>query len=97
MLPRIKEIIGVHPYIIKSMWTDGKIRDTDLNSLINKEGSVFNQLKNESLFLKAKLDREARTVYWENLLKMVDLDGKEIDVPLDVCPDVLLSLSKEVD
>ena len=98
MLPRIKSILSVEPYLITCLWTTGEVRIIDLEKeLKGKEvenNPVLSKLMNEEIFKSVKVDSDSGTVFWDNLMPFVDLDGTIKVGPLDFCPDVLYSLSK---
>lgn len=95
MNPRVKEILSVEPFVIRSLWTDDQIRFTDFRQLLaeyaGNEESVFDKILHADVFMQAKTD--GRTIYWENMTEMVDYDGTLIPSPLDFCPDVLFANS----
>ena len=97
MLPRIKNILSVEPFSIKVLWNTGEIRVIELEKEL-KTGtpSVFEKLLDKKTFSSVKLDEEAGTIYWENLLNYKDLDGTIKPGPLDFCPDVLYELSTPI-
>jgi hypothetical protein len=68
MNPRIKEILSIKPFIIKSLWTDGEVRVTDFGKFLAEyEGnseSMFGKLLQPETFTQAKTD--GRTILWEN-------------------------------
>ncbi len=92
MLPRIKSILSAEPYSIKCLWTTGEIRTIEFENELKSEG--LSKLLDKIIFASVKLDMEAGTIYWDNLLNYTDLDGLIKSGPLDFCPDVLYALSK---
>ena len=95
MLPRIKNIISTDSYSIKCLWNTGEIRVIELEQEILTNGqSVISKLSDKNTFASVKLDSEAGTIYWDGLLNYTDIDGTIKSGPLDLCPDVLYSLSK---
>jgi hypothetical protein len=52
-------------------------------------------LKNKKRFSEAKCD--GTTLYWENGIKMKDIDGKEKPGPLDIDPEVLFEMSVSIE
>ena len=98
MNPRIKKILSTEPFIIKALWSDDKVRTIDfkffLRDYMDKKDSLFFKILQPETFVNAKTD--GRTIYWENMTKMKDYDGQEIDAPLDFCPDVLFEQSQLV-
>ncbi|SDE71396.1 hypothetical protein SAMN04487996_106281 [Dyadobacter soli] len=93
--PRIKEILAIEPFIIKSRWTDGQVRVTDFGKfLVEYQGSresPFGRILQPEIFIQAKTD--GRTILWDNMTEMEDYDGTVIPAPLDFCPDVLFQNS----
>jgi hypothetical protein len=98
MLPRIKNIISVEYLKVKTLWNTGEIREINFNNLLSeyqsKPESIFYKLFDKQTFLAVKTDK--RTLYWENLGKIQDYDGKLKLAPLDFCPDVLYENSVEI-
>jgi hypothetical protein len=95
MNPRVKEILFIKPFVIKSLWTDGQIRMTDFGKFLadyngNNE-SLFGKIFQPEIFMQAKTD--GRTILWENLAEIEDYDGRIVPAPLDFCPDVLFENS----
>lgn len=95
MNPRVKEILSIKPFVIKSLWTDGQIRATNFGKFLaeykgNTE-SLFGKLLQPETFNQAKAD--GRTIFWESMTKIEDYDGALIPAPLDFCPDVLFENS----
>jgi hypothetical protein len=95
MNPRVREIVDVKLFIIKALWSDGKVRVTDfgvfLSEYFEKKESIYFKILNESTFALAKTD--GRTIYWDDITLIKDYDGKYIPSPLDFDPDVLLEQS----
>ena len=55
--------------------------------------SAYRSLLDPHTFCRARLDAESRTVCWDGLAVEVTGEGTEQPAPLDLCPDVLYSLS----
>lgn len=95
MNPRVRKIISIENFSIKALWSDDQIRLTDFSKFLSeyfeKKDSTYFKILNEPTFQKAKTD--GRTIYWENLVEILDTDGKLISAPLDFCPDVLFDES----
>ncbi|MEO6281754.1 MAG: hypothetical protein ABIN80_19195 [Dyadobacter sp.] len=93
--PRVREIVAVKPFIIKALWSDGKVRMTDFGIFLfeyfQKEESIYFKILNENTFSLAKTD--GRTIYWEDMTQVRDYDGSFIPAPLDFDPDVLFEQS----
>jgi hypothetical protein len=100
MLPRITLIESVQPYTIRTLWTTGETRDIDFHPLLQpyalRPESSLGRLLDPQIFERAKLDPEAQTIYWEDLIQMRLPDGNMIPAPLDFCPDVLFDNSRIV-
>ena len=102
MLPRILNIINIHPYKIVCGWTNGEIRMIDFEPLINKYKqqkkltNAYFKLNHVPLFLQVQLDKIMGTLFWPNLITMTDYDGAIKTAPFDICPDMLYSMSKIV-
>jgi hypothetical protein len=93
--PRVKEIVSIKPFIIKVLWSDGKVRKTDFGTFLSeyfqKKESVYFKILNENAFALAKTD--GRTIYWDDMTQVRDYDGSYIPAPLDFDPDVLFEQS----
>lgn len=98
MLPRIRQILSVDPYKVTCLWSTGEVREIDLQPFLadsaGKPGSPVNQLVDKHLFEQVKTD--GRTLYWDNLLTMIDYDGTRKPAPLDFDPDVMYERSRLV-
>jgi hypothetical protein len=101
MLPRIKSIEFVKPYIIRALWTTGELREIDFNSILkpytSKPESSIGRLLDPEIFVQAKVSPECQTICWDGLIKMRLKDGSTIPAPLDFCPDVLFENSRQID
>ncbi|HYF03993.1 MAG TPA: hypothetical protein VEC36_11485 [Patescibacteria group bacterium] len=97
-MKRIVRILSAEPFRVTCEWSDGEIRETDLSEKLREwaqeDGSVFKKLLDETAFSQVQIDPVAKTLSWANLLKMKDIDGNEVDAPLEICPDVLYDLSR---
>ncbi|MCE7067695.1 hypothetical protein [Dyadobacter sp. CY326] len=95
MNPRVKKILSIEPFVIKALWSDDKVRTIDfglfLSEYFQKEQSLYHKILDKNRFLEAKTD--GRTIYWDDLVEIIDYDGKSIPAPLDFCPDVLFQQS----
>ncbi|WP_018623092.1 DUF2442 domain-containing protein [Spirosoma luteum] len=96
MLPRIRQIISVKPYKVICLWSTGEVREVDLQPMLaestTKPYSPVNKLLDKKLFTQVKTD--GRTLYWDDLLTMIDYDGSEHPAPLDFDPDVIYERSR---
>lgn len=72
-LVRVKKARHVRDYVIEFTFTDGSVREIDLDRYL--WGPVFERVRNLDYFRKFKVDRESGTIVWPN--------GADID------PDVL--------
>ena len=99
MLPRIRQILSVYPYKVTCLWNTGEVREVDLQPFLTdsatKPNSPVNGLIDKQLFEQVKTD--GRTLYWDNLLTMIDYDGIRKPAPLDFDPDVLYKKSRLVE
>ncbi len=97
MLPRIESIISVDGYSVTTKWNTGEIRSIDfrpvLEPYMDKSNSTLGRLSDPDTFAKVKLDPEAKTLFWDDLLIQRNPDGSTEPAPLDFCPDVLFSRS----
>ncbi|RRB00147.1 DUF2442 domain-containing protein [Larkinella rosea] len=94
MLPRIKQILLIEPYKVICLWNTGEVREVDLQTAINesKPQSPVAKLVDKQLFKQVKTD--GRTLYWDDLLTMIDYDGSRKPAPLDFDPDVMYERSR---
>ncbi|MCE7062857.1 DUF2442 domain-containing protein [Dyadobacter sp. CY343] len=99
MNPRIKEIVSIDAFVITVLWSDNIVRAIDFGEFLaeyfEKPESVYYQLLQANTFKKAKTD--GKTIYWDDLIEIIDYDGKPIAAPLDFDPDVLFNISKPLD
>jgi hypothetical protein len=70
---RIKKARPVRDYVVEFTFTDGTVREIDLDSYL--WGPVFEAVREPNYFQRLKVDRESGTIVWPN--------GADID------PDVL--------
>lgn len=86
MLRLVKRIIGAKDFSLILEFNTGEIRAVDLRSKLLEwsryRDSRFRPLLDSDYFGRAKLDAELETVYWES--------------GIDLCPDVLYSMSQTV-
>lgn len=97
MLPRVKTILSVEPYKITCLWNTGEVREVDFKPYLTefKPQSPIARLADKRLFSEVKTD--GRTLYWDNLLTMIDYDGSQHSAPLNFDPDVMYQRSRLVD
>ena len=93
MLPRVRTILSVEPYKITCLWNTGEVREVGFQPYIveSKPQSPIARLADKQLFSEVKTD--GRTLYWDNLLTMIDYDGSQHPAPLDFDPDVMYEQS----
>ncbi len=97
MNPRVKSIIEIHPFSVTLEWTNGEVTTIDFKRFLARElnkKSVFSKLFQPEIFLTVKTD--GRTLYWDSLAEIINVDGSKKAGPLDFCPDVLYNFSKIV-
>jgi hypothetical protein len=91
----IEKIIEVKPFSVKVLWNDGNIRNIDFkNYLKNKSQdteSSYNQLLDYKIFSRVKCD--GTTLFWENLIQYIDIDGVQKSGNLDISPELLYELA----
>jgi hypothetical protein len=80
----IKNIVKVEPFHLILEFDKNEIRKVNLEPEFRKWSktpeSKFKELLNPEQFKKVRLNKEIESIYWEN--------------GIDLCPDVLYSLSK---
>ncbi len=85
MIHLVKEIIKVEPFKITLRFNNDELRRIELEEKLRERtkspDSKFNELLNSNYFATVKLNKELETIYWDN--------------GIDLCPDVLYSLSKK--
>jgi len=96
MLPRVQKILAVEPYKVVCLWNTGEVREVDFEPYFveTKPHSPINKLADRQVFNNVKTD--GRTLYWDNLLTMIDYDGSHHPAPLDFDPDVMYQRSQIV-
>ena len=98
MLHRIQKIISALPYTIVCEWTNGEIREIEMEDKIKEwatpEQSIYKVLLDKNIFIKVSLDSDSKTLFWDGLLKMHDTSGKQVTAALDLDPEVLYRMSK---
>lgn len=84
MIHLVKQIKSVEPYILQLVFNNSEVKDIDLKEKLfewsKTPESKFKQLLDPEYFKTVKLNKELETIYWDN--------------GIDLCPDVLYSLSK---
>jgi len=85
------------PYRLTLRFNTGEVRAVDLEAFLRAKagarGSAYRSLLDPHTFCQARLDAESRTVCWDGLAREITAGGAEPPAPLDLCPDVLYSLS----
>ena len=98
-MSRINSIISIDSFAITALWSDGIVRVVDFGNFLadyfQKPDSVYFQLLQANTFKKAKID--GRTIYWDDLISIIDYNGDRVAAPLDFDPDVLFSISQPLD
>lgn len=64
LLVQIKFFEILNNYKLKLIFTDGAVREVDLQPLLR--GEVYGPLREESFFKQAQLDPEVKTIVWPN-------------------------------
>jgi hypothetical protein len=78
MAPRLDSAVPLDPYVVRVVFSDGEIRDVDIEPLLN--GPIFQPLRNPALFEQVTVDEYNETIVWPN--------GADLD------PDVLYGIAK---
>jgi DNA-binding XRE family transcriptional regulator len=99
-IPRILKIEKVEGLKVYVMFNNGETRLLDFNKILSEwevtENEIEYKLYNESEFKKVKLNNQ--TLSWDNLsTKLIGENGKEIEYPYEIGPDVLYNLSSVSD
>jgi len=94
----LEKILEINYYQIRCLWNDGFERITDLKQFIaeksmNKNNS-YSILQDKNIFRTAKCD--GNSIFWENCIEYIDLDGSSKLGPLDISPEFLFELSVHV-
>jgi hypothetical protein len=99
MNPRVKKIIAIDGLVITVLWSDGIMRTVDFRNFLaeyfQKPDSIYYQLIKPETLREAKAN--GKTIFWDNLVKVIDYDGNFISAPLDFDPDVLFERSEPID
>ncbi len=97
MLHRIQNIISITAYTVVCKWTNGEIRAIDLEEKLKEwaaePNSVYKRLLDKSIFFRASIDPNTKTLFWDNLIQLRDTSGNVYDAPLDLDPEVLYQMS----
>lgn len=65
MFHRVKEVIPLENMLLKIKFVNNKIKVYDVKPLIKKR-EIFNELKNEKLFKKVKVDQGGYGISWND-------------------------------
>lgn len=97
MVARVITILSVEPYKVTCLWNTGEVREVDFQPYLteSKPQRPIARLTDKQLFSEVKTD--GRTLYWDNLLTMIDYDGCQHPAPLDFDPDVMYQRSQLVE
>lgn len=91
----IVKIVDAHPYQVTCLWNDGITRTIDFEKFLLEKSlnpdSSYSQLLNKRRFKEVKCD--GTTLFWENGISMIDLDGIVKLSGLDIDPDVLFEMA----
>lgn len=97
MMHFIDQILDARPHRLTLVFNTGEVRVVDLEPILQANATSFDspyrQLLDPAIFCKVRLDQESRTVCWDGLARMLDVDGIEKPAPLDFCPDTLYQMS----
>ncbi len=80
-LIKVIEAVYLEDYKIRVTFSNGKIKDVDLDGKL--EGEVFRLLKNKSIFIQFKVDKELGTIVWPNGTDIAPYSLYDIGVPID--------------
>lgn len=62
MAPDVKAAIPLAPYVVRVVFTDGEVRDVDIEPLLS--GPVFGPLRERSVFERVTVDEIGDTITW---------------------------------
>jgi hypothetical protein len=97
MMHFVEQLLSAQPYRLTLRFNTGEVRAVDLEAFLRAKagarGSAYRSLLDPHTFCRARLDAESRTVCWDGLAREITGEGAEQPAPLDLCPDVLYSLS----
>ncbi len=99
-IPRILNIEKIDGYKIYVIFNNGETRLLDFNKILHdwnvKNTDIEYKLYDIVEFQKVKLRNQ--TLSWDNLSSiLIDENGKEINCPYEIGPDVLFNLSMDSD
>ena len=97
MMHFVEKLLSAQPYRLTLRFNTDEVRAVDLEAFLRAKagapGSAYRSLLDPHTFCQARLDEESRTVCWDGLAREITGEGAEQPAPLDLCPDVLYSLS----
>jgi Protein of unknown function (DUF2442) len=97
MMHFVEKLLSAQPYRLTLRFNTGEVRAVDLEAFLRAKaaapGSAYRSLLDPQTFCRARLDAESRTVCWDGLAREITGEGAAQPAPLDLCPDVLYSLS----
>lgn len=64
MAPDVKAAIPLHPYVVRVVFSDGEVRDVDIEPLLS--GPVFEPLRDPATFASVAVDESGDTIAWPN-------------------------------
>lgn len=99
-IPRILNIEKIDGYKIYVIFNNGETRLLDFNKILKdwnlNNTDIESKLYDIVEFQKVKLRNQ--TLSWDNLSsKLIDDNGKEINCPYEIGPDILFNLSTDSD
>ena len=60
--PDIISVVALNPYVVRVGFSDGEVRDVDIEPLLN--GTVFAPLRDPHEFRQVRVDEETGAVAW---------------------------------
>lgn len=60
--PDVKAAIPLEPYVVRVVFSDGEVRDVDIEPLLN--GPVFGPLREWTMFQQVAVDEVGDTIAW---------------------------------
>ncbi len=92
MAPQITEAIPLEPFVVRVVFSDGEIRDVDIEPLL--DGPVFGPLRDRAMFERVEVDELGDTIIWPT---GADLDPDVIygTAPADWKPSFHISVPQQ--
>ncbi|MGB4960397.1 MAG: hypothetical protein WBO36_13030 [Saprospiraceae bacterium] len=98
MLPRISKILQINGFIVTCKWNNGEERAIDFSRLLSDyPAEIMHKILDRKVFQTIKVNHEAKTIYFPNILQFTTPDGEAIQNYLDFSPDVLYSHSQKIE